>query len=140
MDYRYFGQVRIRVRYAETDRMGYVYNGVYPTYYEVARTEVLRNQGFTYKQLEDDGYLLPLAKLSSEFYKPAFYDELLTVKVFIKYTKVKIEFIYEFYNEQDEFIHKGYTLLVFTNAQTRKPTFAPKYFLDLLENGLTQNN
>ncbi len=129
----YIGDVKIRVRYAETDRMGYVYYGNYPTYYEVARTEVLRQMGLTYKQLEDDGYLLPIAKMTVEYIKPALYDDLLTIKVFVDYTKVRLEFVYEVYNQKNELINKGYTLLIFTSAKTRRPTFAPQYFLDLME-------
>ena len=130
---KYLGEVKIRVRYAETDRMGYVYYGNYPTYYEVARTEVLRRMGLTYKQLEDDGYLLPIAKMNIDYYKPAYYDDLLTIKVYLKFSKVKLEFEYHVFNPDGELINKGYTLLIVTSARTRKPTFAPKYFLDLLE-------
>ncbi|MEY2971674.1 MAG: hypothetical protein RL738_515, partial [Bacteroidota bacterium] len=69
----------IRVRYAETDKMGYAYYGVYPTYLEVARVEALRSLGLRYAALEDDGIMLPVRDLSLRYRKPLRYDELLTV-------------------------------------------------------------
>ena len=76
----YSSTTKIRVRYGETDAMGYVYYGNYPLYYEVGRTEMIRDLGLTYKKIEEDGILLPVTSLNIKYYKPALYDELLTVK------------------------------------------------------------
>jgi acyl-CoA thioester hydrolase len=71
---------QIRVRYAETDRMGYVYYGNYAQYFEVARVEMLRGLGISYKTLEDSGIMLPVLDFTIKYIKPAFYDDLLTIK------------------------------------------------------------
>ena len=76
-------ETKIRVRYAETDRMGYVYYGNYATYFEVARVESLRTMGMTYKEMEDQGIILPVLEYYIKFIKPAFYDDLLTIKTTI---------------------------------------------------------
>ena len=75
---------KIRVRYAETDQMGYVYYGNYAAYYEVARTEMLRQTGFSYKELEELGVMMPVLEMNIKYIQPAKYDELLTIKVIIK--------------------------------------------------------
>ena len=79
----YTTEVKIRVRYAETDRMGYVYYGNYATYFEVARVESLRNLGFSYRSLEDEGILLPVLDFSIRYRRPAYYDDELTIKTII---------------------------------------------------------
>ena len=126
-------ETQIRVTYKDTDRMGYSYYGNYPTYYEIGRTEFLRELGLSYKQLEDDGFLLPIVKMNIKYIQPARYDELLTIKTrYKKLHSVKVEFEYEIYNEKKTLINKGYTLLAFVNVKTRKPTQAPKYYLDIM--------
>ena len=70
-------EIQVRVRYAETDQMGYVYYGNYATYFEVARVELLRSIGFSYKKLEEEGVMLPVFEFSIKYFKPAFYDDLL---------------------------------------------------------------
>ena len=80
----YSTENKIRVRYAETDRMGYVYYGNYAQYFEVARVEMLRNLGISYKSLEDSGVILPVIDFTIKYIKPAFYDDFLTVKITLK--------------------------------------------------------
>ena len=80
----YSASTQLRVRYAETDQMAYVYYGNYATYYEVARVEVLRQLGFSYAKLEASGIMMPVHDLYTKYHKPAKYDELLTIKVNIK--------------------------------------------------------
>ncbi|HEY9123703.1 MAG TPA: thioesterase family protein [Bacteroidales bacterium] len=127
-------EVKIRVRYGETDRMGYLYYGNYPLYYEVGRTELLRKHGFAYKILEDSGILLPVADMKVEYYFPALYDEELTVKTSIlKKPGVKIEFLYEIFNSENLLINKATTTLVFVKASDRKPCKPPKDFSDLVD-------
>ena len=77
-------QHQVRVRYAETDKMGYVYYGNYAAYYEVARTEMLRSTGFSYKELEEMGVMMPVIDLHCQFIKAAKYDDLVTIMVYIR--------------------------------------------------------
>lgn len=122
----------IRVRYAETDQMGYVYYGNYATYYEVARTEALRSLGVTYKQVEDVGVIMPVLRNNSLYLKPALYDDLIDVKVIVKERpEARMTFYYEFYVE-DVLIHKGDTTLVFVNKVTLKPCKIPDLMANVL--------
>ncbi len=124
----------VRVRYAETDRMGYVYYGNYATYYEVGRVEALRDLGLSYKSVEDKGFLLPVIDFSIKYFKPAFYDDLLTVKTVIKtLPSARIHFYYEIYNEKEEKLNQGETTLVFINKSTNKPCVAPDWFLEKIK-------
>ncbi len=75
---------QIRVRYAETDQMGYVYYGNYAMYYEVGRVEALRRAGFEYKKMEEDGIMMPVLENYSKFHQAGKYDELLSIKVMLK--------------------------------------------------------
>ncbi|MCX6291753.1 MAG: thioesterase family protein [Bacteroidetes bacterium] len=130
----YLSEIQIRVRYSETDRMGYVYYGNYAGYFEVARAESLRNLGFTYKAMEDEGFILPVFTFSVKYMRPAFYDDLLIIKVMVReLPAARIRFDYETYNEKDELINTAETTLVFINKVTGKPCAAPAYFLDALK-------
>ena len=125
---------KIRVRYAEADRMGYVYYGNYAMYFESARTEMLRSLGFSYREWEDNGIILPVRELQIRYLAPAFYDDLLTIRTIIKEKPdVRITFHHEVYNEKGEKTCTGILVLVFVNAETRRPTHAPGFFLKALE-------
>jgi len=125
------GETTIRVRYGETDKMGYVYYGCYPQYYEVGRTEMIRSLGITYKSLEETGIMMPVVSLNIKYHKSAFYDELLTIRTIVKERPtVKIQFFYEIYNENNELINEGDTTLVFVNQETRRPCKTPSILLD----------
>ncbi|GAB4257750.1 MAG: thioesterase family protein [Vicingaceae bacterium] len=129
----YTYEVKIRVRYAETDKMGYLYYGNYATYFEVARVESLRNLGIVYKELEDRGILLPVLNYQTKFIKPAFYDEELTIKTMIpEIPGARIHFDYEVYNAQNELINVASTTLVFLNQKTGKPSVIPDDVLEKL--------
>lgn len=129
----YLSETKIRVRYAETDQMGYVYYGNYATYYEVARVESIRKLGLTYRSLEDSGVIMPVVENQSKFIFPARYDEELTIKTTIKEMPgVRITFFYEIFNEKDKLIHKGNTLLVFINYETGRPCRMPAEMHQLL--------
>lgn len=120
--------LNLRVRYAETDQMGVVYHGNYAQYFEMGRVEWLRNLGVSYKAMEDAGVMLPVVSLTMNYKKSAFYDDLLTVRtIFKKLTSVKIEFDYEIYNEKQELLTTGHSLLVFVDKKTGRPTMAPTY-------------
>ncbi len=126
----YTFETSIRVRYGETDQMGYVYYGNYPLYYEVGRTEMLRSVGLTYRAMEEDGILLPVRSLDIKYIEPARYDDLLTLRVILKeMPTVRIHFFYEVYNEQKTLLNTGETVLVFVDAQTRKPRRVPEVLL-----------
>ena len=126
-------ETKLRVRYAETDQMGVVYNGNYSTYYEVGRVEALREAGFSYKAMEDMGVMMPVLESHSKYLRPARYDEELIVKVTIPtLPTLKIFFQYEIYNTQNELIHTGDTTLVFINKETKKPCRMPKPLLHVL--------
>jgi acyl-CoA thioester hydrolase len=90
--------ITIRVRYAETDRMGLLHHANYLVYFEQGRTELLRSQGLTYKDLEDQGFLLVLTKVQVRYKSPAYYDDLLTLRTTtVRTTLVKIEHKYELF-------------------------------------------
>lgn len=129
----YTFETKLRVRYAETDQMGYVYYGNYATFYEVGRVELFRSLGFSYKALEDSGIMMPVMELHSRFLKPATYDEEITVKVYLKEKpRVKIRFDYELFNRSGELLNTGSTTLVFVDMKRNKPCMAPAEFLERL--------
>ena len=118
----------VRVRYAETDQMGVVYHGNYAQYNEMGRVEWLRNLGISYKWMEENGVMLPVVSLQMNYKKPARYDDLLRVKTILKsQTSVKIEFDYEIYNEQNDLLTTGYSMLVFVDMKTGRPMVPPSY-------------
>ncbi|MFT4738376.1 MAG: acyl-CoA thioester hydrolase [Cyclobacteriaceae bacterium] len=126
-------EVKIRVRYGETDQMGYVYYGNYASYYEVARVESFRELGLSYKKLEDSGVMMPVLELKTRYLQPAKYDDLLTVKVSIPdMPRLKITYIYEIYNESEVLLNTGETVLVFINMTTNRPVRIPAEMSELL--------
>jgi acyl-CoA thioester hydrolase len=130
----FIAETSMRVRYGETDRMGYAYYGNYAEYYEVGRVEALRKLGWNYKEMEDNGILLPVYTYAIKYLKPAFYDDLLVVKTMIKsMPSARINFEYEMFNEKGEKLNEGETTLVFVDSSTKKPCGAPKDFLDALK-------
>ena len=129
----YTKKIRLRVRYADTDKMGYVYYGNYAAYYEVARVETFRSLGHSYKLLEESGVMMPVLEMKCSFIKPAKYDDYLSIKASIpELPKVKIKFNYDIYNEQGEHLNEGFTTLVFINIKTGKPTRIPNIMKELL--------
>ena len=122
----YISETSIRVRYAETDQMGYVYYGHYAMYYEVARVESLRQLGLTYREIEEMGVLMPVLENKSRYLAPARYDDLLRIVTTLREKPgVKIRFEYEIYNGENTLIHKGETVLVFINKATNRPCRQP---------------
>jgi acyl-CoA thioester hydrolase len=124
-------EVFVRVRYAETDQMGYVYYGNYATYFEVARVETFRSIGFSYKSMEEAGFMMPVLEYKSKYIRPAKYDDLLRIVIFIKEKpNVRIKFEYEVYNEQNELLNIAETTLVFVNTKTGKPGVPSEEFMN----------
>jgi len=127
-------ETKIRVRYAETDQMGFVYYGNYATYYEVTRVEALRDLGISYKTLEEEGVLMPVLENWSKYILPAKYDDLLTIKLILKeMPAMRISFEYEVFNEEKKLINLGSTTLVFLDKLTGKPIQVPDVVQDVLK-------
>ncbi|HEX8270734.1 MAG TPA: thioesterase family protein [Flavobacterium sp.] len=126
-------QIEVRVRYSETDQMGVVYHGNYVPYFEIGRVEWLRNQGISYKSLEERGVALPIVSMTINYKKPAKYDDLLIVKTrFKSQASVKIEFECEIVSEQNELLTTAHFLLVFVDVKTGRPITPPDYINDIL--------
>lgn len=119
--------IEIRVRYGETDQMGFCYYGNYAQFLEVARVELLRNSGVSYKKLEEEGVLLPVRTFSIKYIAPSKYDDLLKIETEIsKLKSSRIEFTYEIRNQNNTLIATAITELVFVNAETMKPAQTPQ--------------
>jgi acyl-CoA thioester hydrolase len=128
-----FNDISFRVRYGETDQMGVVYHGNYPQYLEMGRVEWLRTLGISYKEMEENGIILPVISLRLNFKKSAIYDDLLTVRtILLKRPQVRIEFDYEIYNEKKELLAEANTVLAFMDSTNNKPIRCPEYILERL--------
>jgi acyl-CoA thioester hydrolase len=127
----FLSETTIRVRYGETDKMGYLYYGHYAEYFEVSRTDMIRSLGLTYGEIEEKGIIMPVRSLKVDFKSPAFYDELLTVKSCLNILPViKLDIDYEIHNSKKQLICTGNTVLVFVDAATGKPRRAPEFFIN----------
>lgn len=125
---------KLRVRYGETDQMGYMYYGNYAEFFEVGRVEMLRSLGLTYSGMEASGIMMPVLELKCKYLKPARYDEEITINVIMdKMPGVKIHFRYELFNEKQELIHIGETLLAFINMKSNRPCLPPSDFIEKLK-------
>jgi acyl-CoA thioester hydrolase len=123
-----------RVRYADTDQMGYVYYGNYARLYEIGRVEALRSLGFSYKEMEESGVMMPVYENKSRYIAPALYDELLTIRTTIKtIPAARIIFHYEIFNSLNTLVHTGETTLVFVKMENNRLTLAPPKILEKLE-------
>ncbi|GAB5407824.1 MAG: thioesterase family protein [Balneolaceae bacterium] len=122
----------LRSRYGETDKMGYVYYGRYLEYFEVARTEMIRSYGLSYRKMEDEGVMLPVIHAELEYKSPVFYDEEIIIKVLVFDSPgVRLKTFYKVIaKERDTLCVLGEVSLCFMDDKTRRPTRAPKYFLD----------
>ena len=130
-----FNETKIRVRYGETDQMGVVYHANYAVYFEVGRTEWLRELGLSYSGMEADGIMLPVISLTINYKNSARYDDVLKVKTKLKNRPTaSIEFEYELRNESNVLLATGSTILAFINVEKNRPTRCPKYILDKLQN------
>jgi acyl-CoA thioester hydrolase len=124
-------ETTLRVRYAETDQMGYVYYGNYAQYYEVGRVEAMRSLGFSYKEMEERGILMPVINLNVNYKKPALYDDEVKIVTMVKtLPNVRITFEYECYNQLDELLNTGSVTLVFIDKLKNKLTMPPDWFMN----------
>ena len=128
-----YNEISIRVRYGETDQMGVVHHGNYPLYLEMGRTEWLRELGVSYREMEENGVMLPVISMSLNYKKSAQYDEIIKVKTQLKKEPtVKIEFDYTITNLQGEILVEANTVLAFIDMKTMRPMRAPKYIMDAI--------
>ncbi len=137
----YSHETTIRVRYSETDKMGYVYYGNYPQYYEVGRVELMRSLGYSYKKLEEMGIIMPVQSLQIQYLRPAFYDEELLIKTTVNDMPTsRMRFEYEIYNSDKQLINKGEATLGFIDAVKRRPTRPPSGILDRFKYFISQTS
>ena len=124
-----------RIRYAETDKMGYLYYGNYPLLYEIGRAESIRSLGISYQELEDvHKIMMPVVYTESRYMHPAYYDELITIRTILQEMPTRlIEFHHELYNQEEKCIHKGQVKLVFLDIESSKRVSAPDYLTDKLK-------
>lgn len=128
-------ETKLRVRYGETDQMGYAYYGVYAQYYEVGRVEAMRLLGFSYKDVEARGILMPVIEYCINYKKPAYYDDELTIVTMLKEipSSTRIFFDYECYNHNNELLNTGKVTLVFLDKERNRPVAAPGWFVSAMQ-------
>ena len=126
---------RIRVRYGETDQMGFVYYGVYALYYEVGRVEALRSLGILYAELEKKHQvLMPVVNMQVRYLRPARYDDELIVQTSVgSLPERDIKFRYEIRNTAGELLNNATVQLCFLDAQTQKRIDAPDVVVQALK-------
>jgi acyl-CoA thioester hydrolase len=120
----------LKIRYSETDQMGYAHHGNYAKYFEIGRLELLHDLGISYKKMEEEGLILPVYSINTRFIKPAKFDDSLTLRTILKeIPTARITFEYEIYNSENEKISTGETVLVFVNTHKNRPIKIPKKLL-----------
>ncbi|MBK7379945.1 MAG: acyl-CoA thioesterase [Ignavibacteriales bacterium] len=127
-------RTELRVRYADTDQMGRVYNGKFFEYFEVGRTEMMREHNLPYKTIEANGYQMPVAEAHINYKSPAYYDEVLIIETRVEAlptVKVKIDHTI-FSKERNEIVAEGYITLVFMNMNTKRPSRPPEFFMNAI--------
>ena len=131
----YTHSTQIRIHYALTDQMGVVYYGNYAQFFEIARTEAIRQLGFTYKALEAMGVMMPVSDMHIHYRKPIRYDELITVSVTVKEWPIgkKITFHGEIHNEAGERCTMSDITLYFVDAKTMRPIQMPDALVTVLQ-------
>ncbi|MEO7766734.1 MAG: thioesterase family protein [Ferruginibacter sp.] len=131
----YITETTIRIHYALTDQMGMVYHGHYAQFYEIGRGEAIREIGYTYKDIEAMGIIMPVVDIHSRFLRPAKYDDLITVKTMLKELPVhhKIVFHSEIYDQEGALLNIGDVTLYFMEATGMKRCEMPEALRTKLE-------
>ena len=133
MKTQFIDTTQIRVRYSETDQMGYCYYGNYASFFEVGRVEALRKIGLSYRELEESGVMLPVSHFEVDYKHPALYDDELTISTAIVELKgAQLFFEYSIKNEKGILIALAKTTLVFVAKITMRPISPPQEFVDLV--------
>ena len=125
---------KIRVRYADTDKMQFVYNGKYLEYFEVGRTELLRSLDLPYSEIEKEGHQLPLIEAGLKYKNPAHYDDVLLIEASLdEIYSAKVHIKYKVLREEDnKLICEGFTTHMFISTESKRPTKPPKIYIDTL--------
>jgi acyl-CoA thioester hydrolase len=128
-------ETQIRVRYAETDQMNVVYYGHYAQYFEVARAESIRKLGFTYKEMEALGVIMPVVEMQTKYLRPAYYDDLLNIKTILRElpTDHRISFEHEVFNQEKKLLTLGKVVLYFVKMGSFERSRMPDALRNLLE-------
>ena len=128
------GEIKLRVRYSDTDQMGYVYYGRYAIFYEIARVELFRSLGFSYKKLEGEGIGMPVIDMETKYILPIKYDEQIKINTTIEnLPSSRISFKYVVYNQNNELANTAKTTLTFINLINKKPVRMPAKLLDIIK-------
>jgi len=123
-----------RVRYTETDQMGFAHHSNYLNYFEMARIEWLNKIGFSYAALERQGIVMPVVSVQINFKSPAYFDDPLTIKLFVnEIPKASIKIDYIIMNALKNEIANGSTTIAFLNIETNKPIRCPQKLLEIIE-------
>lgn len=128
-------QTQVRVHYALTDQMGFVYHGHYAQFYEIGRTDAIRNLGFSYKDMESLGIIMPVVETKFKFLLPAKYDDLITIKTTLKELpeKHRVVFYGEIYNENNQLLNIGEVTMYFMEVEGMKKAVMPKPLKERLQ-------
>ena len=130
---------QIRVWYKHTDQMAICHHSNYICYYEAARSEFLRALGMSFAEVERRGIMMPILEVQSKYRKPAYFDELLTVRILLReMPSTLINFFYEIYNERGDLLNTGMTQLGFIHSDSRRPCRCPEWFLELIRSRWTE--
>lgn len=124
---------KLRVEYHHTDQMGIVHHSNYIKFFEAARTEWLRAAGMTYAEMERRGVMMPIVDVHVKYRQPAYYDEVLSVRVFVdELPMARMTFRYEIRGEDGRDVASGTTTLGFIDSVTRRPQRAPEWLMEVL--------
>ena len=127
-------KTQYRVTYADTDQMGVIYYGNYGRLLEIGRTEMIRELGLPYTELEKSGIVMPVYSVESKYRNVLKYDELITIETTLKeMPAARIEFFYRIFNEQGKLAHEAKVVLVFLDRKTNRPVRAPEKLVNLLD-------
>ena len=130
-------ETSVRVRYADTDQMGYVYHARYLEYLEVGRTDLVRQLGLPYAEVEKRGILMPVIDLSIKYKQPAYYDNVLRIRTTVpEMPKASFPFRYEVYNEQNQLILTAELRLAFIDKARQRPVRVPDFIREAIEEQL----
>ncbi len=128
------GKTQYRVIYGDTDQMGVVYYGNYGRFYEMGRSEMIREMGFPYAELEENGVVMPVYSVEAKYRKVITYDELITIETTVKeMPTAKMTFHHRIFNEDGTLAHEATVVLVFMDMETKKLIRAPKVLLDVIK-------
>jgi acyl-CoA thioester hydrolase len=128
------GKTRYRVIYGDTDQMGVVYYGNYGRFYEMGRSEMIREMGFPYAELEENGVVMPVYSVEAKYRKVITYDELITIETTVKeMPTAKMKFHHRIFNEDGTLAHEATVVLVFMDMETKKLIRAPRVLLDVIK-------